>query len=252
MTVKDEALITRVQLYFEQEGLPQSGPPPKRFVSERGKRAFAGHQKGSCTDAKNYYNAIADDYLEMVFDASLESEIIAAIAGTIEEHKPATVLDAGCGVGVSLGFYASAFPQISFCGSDVSDKMLNHAAVRMYRNSIGNVRLITCDHDDLGQHIAPSSLGMIVAVNTMPAPVFSEEFNWTIDVFWRLLKKDGIFVCVTPPHSFYPTAEELSACLHSGAGWMEFTCVSNVRCLAKFCNRDVFMYILRKDEPKTL
>lgn len=244
--VKRETWIKKIQAYFEQEGLLLSGPPRKRFVSERGNKALNGRLRGSYRDAKKYYNTIANDYLEMVFDSTLESGVIAAIAEIIEERKPATVLDAGCGVGVSLGFYASAFQEISFCGSDISDKMLALAAARMHKNSIRNVRFVTCYHNDLGEHVSLDSVDMIIAVNTMPSPLFSEEFNWTLDVFSRLLKDGGIVVCAIPPCVFYETAELLTSCLHCGIEWSEFTFSDPVQCFVGSDGLEVFMFVLQK------
>lgn len=244
--VKRETWIKRIRTYFEQEDLPSSGPPRRRNVSKRGNKALIGHRNGSYREAKKYYNAIANDYLEMVFDSTFESGIIAAIAEKIEERKPATVLDAGCGIGISLGFYASAFQEISFCGSDISDKMLALATARMHKNSIRNVRFVTCYHDELGEHISFNSVDMIIAVNTMPSPLFSEEFNWTLDVFSRLLKKDGVIVCAISPSIFYETAELLASCLHCGIEWSEFTFSDPVQCFVGSDGLEAFMFVLQK------
>lgn len=246
MKVKRETWIKRIQAYFEQEGLPSSGPPRKRNVSERGNKALIGHQKGLYKEAKKYYNAIADDYLEMILDSTLESGIIAAIVEIIEKRKPTTVLDAGCGVGISLGFYASAFQEISFCGSDISDKMLALAAARIHKNSVNNVQFVTCYHNDLGEHVSLDSVDMIIAVNTMPSPLFSEEFNWTLDVFSQLLKDGGVVVCVIPPSIFYETVELLTSCLCSGIEWSGFTFSDPVQCITRSDGQEVFMFVLQK------
>lgn len=93
---------------------------------------------------------------------------IAYLTQAIEQGRPQLVIDAGCGIGLPLGWLAMQFPNVQFLGYDLSQKSIDRAAARMQRLGCDNVTFVKGSHDDVVESTGITNGDMIFCKNVHP------------------------------------------------------------------------------------
>lgn len=108
------------------------------------------------------YDVIAphEEVLSMI-DLENEAHKIAYTVELIEGRRPRRVIDAGCGVGLTLGFLSGAFPKVQFIGYDVSPQSVERARQRLARLRCSNAETLVCEHQKAGEKIGTAIADLV-------------------------------------------------------------------------------------------
>jgi len=67
------------------------------------------------------------------------------VKGLIEQYRPASVMDAGCGDARTTARLAAEFESVKFVGGDYSESMVKNAQEVVKRSRIDNLRILLCN-----------------------------------------------------------------------------------------------------------
>lgn len=118
-------------------------------------------------------------------DPEYQAHRVRFLVEKISAAKPTTVVDAGCGVGLALGFLASTFPRVRFIGYDLSPRSVERAEKRLRRLRCGNAEVVVSSHQDAPKVIAARA-DLLFTMGSLgggreflPArSTFDEEHEW--------------------------------------------------------------------------
>lgn len=111
--------------------------------------------------------------------------IIARLAD--ELRRPLRILDAGCGVGLSLGFLAAEFPQHQFVAYDIETIWVEAARRRIEGLRVANITLQVGGHEEISFSAEPFDLILCMRSGGADAPCCPrcETDHWG-DFAWSL------------------------------------------------------------------
>lgn len=215
----------KIEKYFSKEGfVPIDVLSFKRRVPKKiremhidlvdDKNANSGFGPPRYGDIRKANNAKAhylDDFLAVTYVAELET--LRFLATHIEAVRPQTVVDAGCGTGLDLGFLVSQFDS-DFIGYDISENMIGCAGPRIFRHCLNRdkVRLFTASHVQAASRIKRASADLVIAkcsidevgleidFSQAASPALAREFFFKNDpVFARLRRHAKAFFSMLKP-----------------------------------------------------
>jgi len=181
-------------------------------------RAYFGFRPPAPQTIRAHYNALAPYYeFQLMTVFGIEVKTFAFLAEFIDTMKPKSVIDAGCGTGLTTAFLAKQFPDVNFFAYDIAGKMIRRAKARCRKLGLANMQLFLAEHlkisgmprDGFGLLIAKCAFGgenaVIPEFLNCPSPSMAQEefYNgdptmqrWeaTLAGFARLLKPGGIFL----------------------------------------------------------
>ena len=186
-------------------------------------KLYFGDTEHSDVEVGAYFDAIVGGAEAMVMDP--ESHIVSQanemdlIIEPIEALHPTTVVDAGCGVGLTLGFLATRYPQTRFVGYDLSNRSIDRARQRIAYLGCKNVELFVASHEQAANRIKDANLVFtensysnrleLFAVGSQFPTVESwlvfamsdrttREYGMRLRWFAKMLAHSGTYLCVQP------------------------------------------------------
>lgn len=118
--------------------------------------------------------------------------------------RPLRILDAGCGVGISLGFLAAEFPEHAFAGYDREEVWVEATRRRIEHLGLSNVTLTVGEHEAVQFANTPFDLMLCVRSGGVDAPCcpacevdHQEDFTWSLahyEINLDLLRIGGYLV----------------------------------------------------------
>jgi SAM-dependent methyltransferase len=111
-------------------------------------RALLGFRPPDERIVKRHFNTLAPYYeIQMMPSFDIEANATAYLARTIARLKPDTVVDAGCGTGLTTAFLAKHFPGTVFYAYDTAINMVRQAKARCKRLSLTeNTNILLLSH----------------------------------------------------------------------------------------------------------
>lgn len=244
----------RIRAYFTGEGISP-------LSSKENVRLHTEGILGSGIDTTDHtvpsgYRPAEDDTIRVHFDALApnqdritamfyDSEVatIAYIARRLSNLHPRHVIEAGCGTGSTLAFFAAAFPKVSFTGYDISPEMVHRADARVHAHGFENTSLIVARHGEAPKHIAASRADVLFSKCSFDAgtfPVFN--FDTGTDQ-WEL------FIQHDPTMAHWRETFTAFRTLLRSDGWyfhVGNNCAGGIRMLVDVARRSGFRYLPRR------
>jgi SAM-dependent methyltransferase len=190
-------------------------------VDEPGNHADPRRQKRNSMTSAYDSNTLLDTYRELHFgipgqQASDPDEVKAAatflldavdvakpfydgIAAPLGELRPATVLDAGCGLGRLGHWFAAALPDVTYVGLDYSTGMIREAASQAAAVSAAAAAppLLFIAGDATRPPFPSASFDLVIAANLVDRV---DRPNDVICALWTLVKPGGHLFLTDPFH----------------------------------------------------
>lgn len=196
---------------------------PSRAYRTAFSKLYFGRAQHSDTQVGALFDNIVEGAEAMVMspEANITSRAkeMDLIIEPLEAIRPATVVDAGCGVGLTLGFLAKRWPQIHFIGYDISSRSIDRARQRIAHLGCQNVELFTASHEQaakkikdadfiftensysnrleefaIGSQFRDIQAWMIFAVTDRTTQEYGMRLQW----FAKMLISGGTYLCVQP------------------------------------------------------
>lgn len=145
---------------------------------------------------RRIYDTMAE-HVEMLYmlDPYYHARVLAEIAHVLWRLTPMTVVDAGCGVGLPLGFFAYRQRGVQFQAYDLSPVSIDRALVRTDRLRLKNVRITCCDHASAADLLQTQS-DAVIAINSILSTIrTAPQFPSNGDLgLWQWMKETDPFV----------------------------------------------------------